>query len=928
MHQMSEKKLYILSTLLFLFSACAQIGSLTGGEKDKEPPVLVKSTPAEKSLNYSGDQVILGFNEFIQLNNINSVFFSSPPLIEKPDFNLKRKNLVIDLNNTLYDTTTYTFWFGDAIQDFHESNPLKNFKFVFSTGNVLDTFEISGKLMDAVTLKGEADFFVMLYRNFEDSAPLVQKPFYAVKSDSAGLFKIDYIKPGKYKLFALKDNDADFLYNLPNEKIAFIDSFLFPKVETRTIIDSLKAGSVIHVGDSTTTGDTLKRDTVIIHDKYIYSPNNLKLFTFTEDRQKQYIINKSREQAGRCTFEFFKPTDSVFVEGLNFKYLPEEMYIEKSDSSKKLICWIKNATVYGKDTLKFIISYYEKDSLEHFYKVRDTIPLIFNHQSDTLKRFAEFEVFKTDQDSSNYFGVELKTPFQSFNQENIKLYELFDTLVEDPRIQSVLKAYRPEPDVLYFTLNRPHENIFYIEPLNIDTTSGWGIQNRFESKTVLEYRLTNKETTEKDTIKAVLHYDNVFFKGQIQTFSDTLEFPLFKQDLQQIKRPEEDLIILTFKKKVSPETTIEFAENNNQLEYEIIDQPVEEELHFKLRTTDLIQKDTLLIKIRTKDFDNTKGDRIFYEYDKQAVFIHKKQKLNTFKRTKKDEFTLIFNKPVAESPVLSLIDYKPGGKWYIETINTKRDTLQYVITETFLTAQDTIRIALSMGNEIKSDTLKLIYKTPNRHQPGIKRNQQKKTITGLAPGKQKVTLETPVEYYILEDSVSKRTIYIGYPWKAGKEYVVRFDTSAFTDIYLNKSNQTETKFKIRTKDFYGKMTLNITNIKRISDKDFYLKKDSAVYDSLQYSLLENGQLIIYLLDKDNKVILERTTQQDGKLIFENLIPGEYTLKIIYDQNSNRTWDTGNYLKNIQPERVLIYPQKISIKSATDQNTGIKILTPE
>jgi hypothetical protein len=92
--------------------------------------------------------------------------------------------------------------------------------------------------------------------------------------------------------------------------------------------------------------------------------------------------------------------------------------------------------------------------------------------------------------------------------------------------------------------------------------------------------------------------------------------------------------------------------------------------------------------------------------------------------------------------------------------------------------------------------------------------------------------------------------------------------------------------------------------------------------------LENGQLIIYLLDKDNKVILERTTQQDGKLIFENLIPGEYTLKIIYDQNSNRTWDTGNYLKNIQPERVLIYPQKISIKSATDQNTGIKILTPE
>ncbi len=925
---MRRNQLYYLVILIVLFSGCAQIGTLTGGDKDKVPPVLVKSLPVEKSLNFSGTEIILGFDEFVQLNNINSLFFSSPPLIEKPEFKLKRKNLVIELNEKLFDTTTYTFWFGDAIQDFHEGNPLKNFKFVFSTGNFIDTFEISGKVIDAYTLKNEPDIFVMLYRSYSDSVPLKEKPYYAVKTDTAGNFTIDFIKPGKYKIFALKDNDADFLFNLPNEKIAFLDSFIFPKVETKTIIDSLKAGSVLHSGNEETPGDTLIIDTVIIHEKYVYSPDNLRLFTFTEDRQKLYIVNTQRESAGKCLFEFSKPVDSLFVEGLNFKYRPENVIIEKSDSATKIVYWLKDETYRAIDTLKFQLSYFNKDSLDRFYKDIDTLSLIFNNATDTVKHYAEFTEFKTEHDSAFDYLITLKTPCQKINKESIKLFELSDTLVDDPRKQTLLKAYRPEPDLLHFELNRPYVEKFYMEPLNIDTTIDWCIETGLEGNKIKEYRLFNLNSINKDTIKAVIHYDNLFFRGQIQRFSDTLDFPLFKQGLVKLSRPEEDLLIISFKKKVNDETFVDLIDGNGILKYDKIIQPIEEELHLKLKNKDLIETDTLLIQIRTKDFDNTEGEKIFFEYEKQAVYIHKKQKLNHYQRKTKEEFILIFNKPMVENLTIKLIDFPGENNWFNKTTNSTGDTLKFTINNKDISIKDTLKINVNLNQESKSDTILLIYKKPSRHRPGIKRNQDNKTVSNLPPGMQKISIETDINFNILPDSTSQRNIKISYPWKSGKEYIIRTDSASFTDIFGDNSKKSELKFKVRTKDFFGNIIVNISNIKRISDKDFYEKKDSVNYDSIYYSKLDTGELILNLFDKDNKLVTQKFIKQDCILKFENLIPGDYSLTVIYDKNTNNKWDTGNYLKKIQPERVLIYPQKITIKSNWDNEIDLKITTPE
>jgi hypothetical protein len=928
MNSIRGKSIFGVIVLIVFLSGCAQIGTLTGGDKDKEPPILVKSNPSEKSLNFKGNELTLGFDEFIQLENLNAVFFSSPPLTEKPEFKIKRKNLVIKLQGELYDTTTYTFWFGDAIRDFHESNALKNFKFVFSTGNVLDTFEISGKIVDAYTLKAEPEILIMLYNQFKDSIPLLEKPYYAIKSDTAGNFKIDYIKPGKYKLFALKDNDADFLFNLPNEKIAFLDSFVFPKVETETTIDSLKAGSIIHVGDTTAPGDTLKHDSIIVHQEYIYTPKDLKLFLFNEDNQDQYVLNKERETAGKCVFEFFKPVDSFTVEGLNFKLNPETVIIEKNDSATILTYWLKDREIYQRDTLQFIVGYYNKDSLEHIYKETDTISMIFDNKKDTLIQFAEFETLNPEQDSSSGFILSTRTPIEKFLKQGIRLYELSDTLVDDPKIQSLIKAYRPEPDLLQFEIKRPYVHNFFLEPLNIDTLPEWSVVSRNEGRTKLEYRLTNPGTILKDTIKAVLHYDNSYFRNQVQSFSDTIEMPIFKQSLISLQRTEEDLIKMVFKKKISSETTVELINEERDPEFEIISQPVGDELHLKIRNREIFEKDTLLVRIRTKDYDNTKGEKVFYEYEKTAVFIHKKQKLNHFSRIAKEEFVLVFNKPLKEMPKLKLFDLNAENTWYRETINTSRDTLNYKITQKGISVLDTIEIEVSLGEGIPPEKIKLIYKKPPRHKPGNRRNTGTNKDTKIPPGMQSVTIETPLDFTIKKDTSSERKLFITRTWDTGKNYVLKMDTSAIEDIFTNKSKKTEVKFKVRARDYYGSIKINISEIKRISDSDFYVKKDSVVYDSTVYSKLEIGQLIVYLIDKDNITVSENYVNYDSGILFEKLLPGDYSMKLVYDRNMNKKWDTGNYLKKIQPERIVQYPQKINVKSSTETALDIKMTTLE
>lgn len=927
---------YTILLIIVFFSACAQIGTLSGGEKDTDPPKFIKSNPPEQGLNFKGDKITITFDEFFVTENINSVFLSSPPLLNKPDFKIKRKSLVIKLHEELKDTTTYTFLFGDAIKDYHAGNKMNDFRFVFSTGEKLDTMEVSGRIIDAKTHKGNAGFLVMLYNNYNDLTPIKEKPYYIAKTDTSGKFKINFIKAGKYRIFGLKDNDANLNFNLPSESIAFIDSFITPKVKKEIITDSLKAGAVLHIGSEDVKGDTLKNDTVIISEKYFYSPKNILLFSFKEDHKMQYLVNIERNIKENCRFQYSKKNDDIKTEGIGFNLTAENSFIEKQDSGRAIVIWIKNKTLFNRDSLQFTCSYFNKDSIGNLIPETDTATFFRNYENDTIKKYVKFKDNNEDLDYFKDLIIETETPFLKIDTNRIKLFELIDTLVSDPKEQKLLKYLRPTPDTVIFSLKRPFVKTFSVEPLNFDTLTNWISINYSKNNTLITCKISEKEISEKDTLNIILHYDNIYFKGQIQHFSDTLNLPLLKQQLISAERPSPDTLIFTFKKKIPPETTVDLSNGSPSNWFTKIKTDNKKQLKLKIKNKNLIEEDTIMLKIRTLDYDNTQGDKIYFEYVKNIIFKHKRQKIIKYNRPERKKLTFIFNKSLYSDIKIKTTDSLLNNNSFQIKYNNTKDTVNCEILNPEIIKKDTISIIAEYNERIKhktikhSDTLTLVYKKKrrkhHRHYED-KSDKNKKENTQKSANNEKkeiVSIEIPVKYYLYKDSVNERIFHINRLWKEGVSYILKLDSFAAEDYCGNFSKNKTIKFTVRKKEDYGKIILNISNIKIISNKNFYNLNDTVSVDSVKNSVLKQGQLILKLYDKENNLLKTEKLKKDTILTYENIVSGTYHIEMIYDRNENNIWDTGNYLKDIQPERIIYYPNDIIVKPNWDNSIDIII----
>lgn len=219
---------YLLATALVWVAACANPVAPTGGPKDITPPSVMKSVPANQGVNFNGDRIILTFSEFVSLKDINNQLVVSPPLSKPPEFSMHGKNLSVKFKEPLRENSTYSLFFGDAIVDLTESNPLAGFSFSFSTGPVLDSLSLKGKLFNALNLKPVTNAYVMLYDSVYDSVPYKQRPYYLAKTNASGEFVLNNLRNLEYLMFALTDINGNYLFDLPTEEIAFADSLVRP----------------------------------------------------------------------------------------------------------------------------------------------------------------------------------------------------------------------------------------------------------------------------------------------------------------------------------------------------------------------------------------------------------------------------------------------------------------------------------------------------------------------------------------------------------------------------------------------------------------------------------------------------------------------------------------------------------------------------
>jgi hypothetical protein len=213
-------------------ASCAKRGNITGGLKDTLAPVLKSSYPKNFSKNFKGTEIKLTFDEFIQLKDLKKQLIVSPPLKNEPLIlpTSVGKFITIKINDTLQDNTTYSFNFGQSITDNNEGNPLNQFKYIFSTGNVIDSLSISGSVKDANEKQAEAFISIMLYEineKFNDSVVYKETPRYITNTlDSLKTFKLENLRAGKYLLVAMKDYGSNNKFNATKDKIGFKKQFI------------------------------------------------------------------------------------------------------------------------------------------------------------------------------------------------------------------------------------------------------------------------------------------------------------------------------------------------------------------------------------------------------------------------------------------------------------------------------------------------------------------------------------------------------------------------------------------------------------------------------------------------------------------------------------------------------------------------------
>ncbi len=382
-HFLTKKrsKLAPLAVLSFAgLLGCASIGSPGGGLYDETPPVLVRSEPAEAATSVTRQKITMRFNENIKLDNANEKMTISPPQVKAPTISSNAKTLTIELRDTLQANTTYTIDLGDAVQDNNEGNPLENLSLTFSTGDHIDTMKVMGTLLNAKDLEPVTGAFVGIYALNEDGifpargkegdslqlaidsivalypdSIFSLRPFErAGKTDSYGRFTISGVGPGKYRMYAVKDGNTNYMYDVNSEDIAFVDSLIIPSVGSHTASDTIW-----------NRFDSLKVDSIYVHEVTDYYPNDLCLRMFNEGHVIRYLDDMKWKDSTQITLNFAArmpepPVISLLdEEDRGPARLDKDAWLicEPNPTNDTLVYWLRDSLVYHRDTLHLTVTY-------------------------------------------------------------------------------------------------------------------------------------------------------------------------------------------------------------------------------------------------------------------------------------------------------------------------------------------------------------------------------------------------------------------------------------------------------------------------------------------------------------------------------------------------------------------------------------------
>ena len=354
------KKLLYLILMAFAIVGCARMGSPDGGWYDDDPPRIIGSTPGERATGVKSQKVTIYFDEFIKLADATQNVIVSPPQLEMPEIKAAGKKIVVELKDTLRPDMTYTIDFSDAISDNNEENPLGNYTFTFSTGEKIDTFEVSGYVINAEDLEPVQGILVGLYDDLADSAFRTKPLLRVARTDDSGHFVIRGVAPGEYRVYALQDADGNYKFSQKSEMIAFSH-------------DTYQPSAKPDMRQDTIWRDTLHIDSIRQVPYTHYYPDDVVLLAFQEKQTDRYLLKTERKDADRIQMFFSYGHEQLpVIHGLNFN-ADNAFVLESNDKKDSLTYWLRDSLLVNQDTLTFSMEYLKTDSLGKLVATVDTI---------------------------------------------------------------------------------------------------------------------------------------------------------------------------------------------------------------------------------------------------------------------------------------------------------------------------------------------------------------------------------------------------------------------------------------------------------------------------------------------------------------------------------------------------------------------------
>ncbi len=401
---------------------------------------MLSSTPAPGATDFQGKVVTIIFDENVQLKDADQKFVMSPPTAKRPrvEAHAKQVRVQFDEEEELLPATTYTLDFADCLSDLNEGNVYENFTFSFSTGESTDSMMISGNVFDAQTLMPVEGIYVLLHANLTDTAFTNATPIRIAKTDSHGRFAIKNVPDNaEYDVYALDDQNRNFMFDQPGEKIAWLGRHVTPSFETRQVADSVRTDSTYVLNDT-----VRYYYSPIMRDTLVYTPDSLTIFAFSEDNYDQYITADERKSRNIISLALNKPMarrPKVTFPGNEGRDVGVFQYSPTNDTVK---IWLTDTTVWHRDSVVIAVNYLWADSLGNLVDKVDTLKeWHFERKAEEPKqkrrrkkteekpkvKMMEVKIATSVAPYAD-LSINSTTPFASFVWDSVRLFVKADTL--------------------------------------------------------------------------------------------------------------------------------------------------------------------------------------------------------------------------------------------------------------------------------------------------------------------------------------------------------------------------------------------------------------------------------------------------------------------------------------------------------------------